>query len=59
MREGEKKSYIIANVTVGLLELTTAVIRVTEPELQAGGCRTLLRAIRRADKQPKILLDVI
>lgn len=45
--------------TEGVLELTAAVVRVTEPELQAGGRRTLLRAIRRTDKQPKILLYVI
>lgn len=59
MRDGEKKSNIIANVTVGVIELTTAVVRVTEPELQTGGCRTLLGAIRRTDKQPKILLYMI
>lgn len=58
MRVREKnKSHI--KIICNLLELTTAVLRVTEPELQAGGRRTLLRAIRRTEKQPKILLYMI
>lgn len=50
---------VSSNTTVRALELTAAVFRVAEPELQAGGRGTFLRAIRRADEQPKILLQMI
>lgn len=63
MCEEEKKTRpyskcgtVSSNTSVRALELTVAVFRVTEPELQAGGRGTFLRAIRRADEQPKIPL---
>lgn len=56
---------VIPKITVVVLlfalfgGLTAAVFRVTEPELQTGGGRMLLAAIRRIHQQPKLLLQRI